>query len=111
MPGYRDAHVYPLTPDLAKARALAQGKARTAVLYTCDLSPCAEQAQIVKTDLAAIGLHVAGQDLPVRTLYRPERNGQASRSTSPARLGTDYPDPAGTAHPMLDDSRPLPDLR
>ena len=58
MPGFRDAHVYPMTPNVAKARSLARGGRRTAVLYTCNFSPCREQAQIVKTDLAAIGLNV-----------------------------------------------------
>ena len=58
MPGFRDAHVYPMTPNVAKARSLAHGGRRTAVLYTCNFSPCREQAQIVKTDLAAIGLNV-----------------------------------------------------
>jgi peptide/nickel transport system substrate-binding protein len=58
MPGFRDAHVYPMTPDVVKARSLARGGGRTAVLYTCNFSPCPEQAQIVKTDLAAIGLRV-----------------------------------------------------
>ena len=41
------------------------GKGGTAVLYTCDRSPCPEQAQIVKTDLAAIGLQVQ-----INTLFR-----------------------------------------
>ena len=58
MPGFRDAHVYPMTPNIVKARKLARGGGRTAVLYTCDVSPCREQAQIVKTDLTAIGLQV-----------------------------------------------------
>ena len=39
MPGFRDAHVYPMTPDLVKARKLARGGERTAVLYTCNSSP------------------------------------------------------------------------
>jgi ABC-type transport system substrate-binding protein len=59
MPGYRDVPVYPTTPDLQRARALAAGAAgRTAVLWTCDKYPCPEQAEIVKTDLAAIGINV-----------------------------------------------------
>ena len=40
MPGYRYAHVYPLSPDPVKATQLASGKGRTAVLYTCNVSPC-----------------------------------------------------------------------
>src|SRR5690348_6887597 len=52
MPGFRDTHVYPLTPDVAKARQLAQGRGKTAVLYTCSQPPCPEEARIVKSDLA-----------------------------------------------------------
>jgi peptide/nickel transport system substrate-binding protein len=57
--GYRDVHVYPRSPDLATARRLARGHAgQTVVLYTCRDATCAEQAQIVTADLAAIGLRV-----------------------------------------------------
>ena len=61
MPGYRAAHVYPLAPDLAKARQLitaAHAAGRTAVLYTLDFSAASELAQIVRNDLARIGLRV-----------------------------------------------------
>jgi len=61
MPGYRAAHVYPLTPNLAKARQLitaAHAAGSTAVLYTLDYPAASEQAQIVKNDLARIGLRV-----------------------------------------------------
>ena len=59
IPGYRNVHSYPLTPDLAKARQLAKGHVgATVVLYTCVRPTCAQQAQIIKTDLDAIGLRV-----------------------------------------------------
>jgi ABC-type transport system substrate-binding protein len=92
MPGYRAVHVYPLTANSAKARALADGHGRTAVLYTCDGDYCAEQARIVRADLAAIGLRVQikafGQDLLARM----------ARPGAPFDLGyfewlVDFPDP------------------
>lgn len=59
MPGYRDTHFYPLGGDLARAKQLAAGhQGATVVLYTCEISPCQEQAQILKSNLAAIGLRV-----------------------------------------------------
>ena len=88
MPGFRDAHVYPMTPDVAKARKLARGDDRTAVLYTCDSSPCPEQAQIVKTDLAAIGLQVQIKPSHSRRISQRWAS-QAIRSTSPGTAG--YP--------------------
>ena len=34
-PGFRDTHIYPLRPDLAKAKRLARGLGGRAVLYIC----------------------------------------------------------------------------
>ena len=90
MPGYRDAHVYPTTPNVAKARELvrhAHAGGRTAVLYTCDAFPCPEQAQIVKTDLAAIGLQVQINEPSVREAVRARGTHPASRSISPGAAG------------------------
>jgi YVTN family beta-propeller protein len=93
MPGYARGHVYPLTPDLAKAGALAHGGGKVAVLYTCDGPPCLEQAQIVKVDLAAIGVRVDVQAFPLQTMFLRE-----GRPGEPFDLGyvgwvADYPDP------------------
>ena len=59
-------------PDVVKARALIQGGGRTAVLYTCDAFPCSVQAQIVKSDLAKIGLRVQIKTLPLSKLIARE---------------------------------------
>ena len=93
MPGYSRAPVLPLSPDVAKARALARGGGKVAVLYTCDGSPCLEQAQIVKTDLEAIGVQVNVQAFPLQTMFLRE-----GRPSEPFDLGyvgwiADYPDP------------------
>jgi peptide/nickel transport system substrate-binding protein len=61
MPGYRDAHVYPLRgPNVARARALAHGHTRGGrlVLYVPTRPTPQAQAQIVKQDLKRIGLDV-----------------------------------------------------
>jgi YVTN family beta-propeller protein len=104
MPGYRNVHVYPLTSYPVKARQLASGNGRTAVLYTCNVSPCPEQAQIVKTDLAAIGLQVHVKTLPLSALF-------ASLTTpgEPFDLAwvgwiTDFPDPYGMLNAVLENS-------
>jgi ABC-type oligopeptide transport system substrate-binding subunit len=62
-PGFHDAAIYPLGgPDLVTARRLAGNGRRHGVLYTCNTSGwCVEQAQIVRKNLAAIGI-----DLEIR---------------------------------------------
>jgi peptide/nickel transport system substrate-binding protein len=56
MAGFRDADLYPLDgPRVAAARALMAGRTATAVLYTSTRPSATVQAQIIQTDLAAIG--------------------------------------------------------
>ena len=104
MPGFRNANVYPMTPDVAKARKLARGGNRTAVLYTCDSSPCPEQAQIVKADLAAIGLQVHIKTVPYDTYFTTL--GKPGHPFDLAWDGwlPDYIDPAAMLNSLLADS-------
>ena len=110
IPGFTPSAVYPVTPDLAKARALASGQGRTAVLYSCDYAACRQQAQIVSDDLAAIGLHVEVKIFDHATLYA-----RLATPTEPFDIAfgtwlTDYPDPAD-AHRDARGSRPVPHIR
>ncbi len=113
MPGFGNAHVYPLSPDLAKARQLVRlvhPGDRTVVLYTCDADPCPAQAQIVKTDLGAIGLRVEVKTFPFATL--------ASRVATPGEPFDlayhgwipDYDDPEAMLDEILDESSLGPTL-
>jgi ABC-type transport system substrate-binding protein len=60
VPGFRDADVYPLKGNLDRAKQLARGHLRhgKAVLVVADNSLEREVAQIVKHQLASIGLEV-----------------------------------------------------
>jgi ABC-type oligopeptide transport system substrate-binding subunit len=69
MPGFRPVSVYPNKPDLARARALAGSKHRRAIYYTCDQRNCTEIAQVVKTELAAIGISVIVKKFPIQQFY------------------------------------------
>ena len=67
MPGFRDAHIYPLGgPDLQRARALARGHTRggKAVLGTPNYAAPVAAAQVLKQNLAKIGLDVEVKTLP-----------------------------------------------
>jgi DNA-binding SARP family transcriptional activator/ABC-type transport system substrate-binding protein len=58
VPGFRDEHVYPLTPDLATARRLAGKGHHTANLYCLLQGGSPRAAQIIAHDLAAIDIDV-----------------------------------------------------
>lgn len=101
IPGFIDRRSHPLAADPAHARALAEGGGKTAVLYTCDEPLCAEQAQILKTDLAAIGLQLQIKQFSVATMYTRE-----NRPGEPFDIGfaiwiPDYPDPGDVLGPLL----------
>ncbi len=69
-PGYRDAAIYPLGgPNLAVARRLAGGGHHRGVLYTCNGAECIEQAQIVRQNLAAIGIDLEIRVFPYGTVF------------------------------------------
>lgn len=93
MPGYIAVHVYPLTADPAKARALAGGRGRTAVLYTCNFAPCPQQAQILKSDLAAIGLRLKINEFPTSLLAAREARLGAPFDLALNDWIADFPDP------------------
>jgi peptide/nickel transport system substrate-binding protein len=66
IPGFRNARIYPFTPDFKRARALARGHTRggRAVLYIPGFAPARAQAQIVEDDLKKIGLDVVVEEFP-----------------------------------------------
>jgi ABC-type transport system substrate-binding protein len=67
LPGFRDAKIYPLGgPDLEKARALARDHLRSgkATLYVADLPLTLALGQVLKKNLAEIGLEVEVKGIP-----------------------------------------------
>ncbi|MGH2869620.1 MAG: hypothetical protein ACRDNK_18895, partial [Solirubrobacteraceae bacterium] len=83
---------------------------QTAVLYTINVAPFPEQAQIVKTDLAAIGLQVQVKTFPLTTLFA-----RLATPGEPFDLGysgwqADYRDPSQMLNPLLMDRSQLPPL-
>ena len=107
-PGFRDAAIYPLGgPDVARARRLAGGERRHGVLYTCNVALCVEWAQIVRENLAAIGI-----ELEVRRFGSfGEMFARAQAPGEPFDLSVwgwlgDFPDPAQYADDMFKYFRP-----
>jgi ABC-type transport system substrate-binding protein len=109
IPGYRDVHVYPLTPDPVKASQLAQGNGRTAVLYTCEQTTCEQDAQIVKTNLAAIGISVEVKTFPSNTLLaRVATPGEPFDLAFTDGWEADYLDPLAMLTEMTENSSVSP---
>ena len=64
--GATDTHVYPVTgPDLQKAEQLAGRRHATAIMYTPNLSPWLQEAQIVRRDLRPLGINVEVKQFPI----------------------------------------------
>jgi len=92
MPGYRDARIYPLTPDLRKARQLAGTTRRSVVLYASSGPRHLRVAEIVRANLRRIGIEVQIRALGDSLFERLQRRGEPFDI---AVLGwqSDYPDP------------------
>jgi ABC-type transport system substrate-binding protein len=97
IPGWHDYKLYPLAgPDLTLALRLARGNLRSgeAVLYTIPDGGFPDMAQVIVSNLHAIGLDVRVKVMAVATL-----NAKASVPGEPydmllAGFPLDYPDPA-----------------
>jgi len=97
LPGFRDERIYPLEkPDVARARQLARGnlRGRRAVLYTIDNPLGLAQAQIVKQNLARIGIRVEVKAFPGVALFE-----KLATPGAPFDIGwvgwlSDFPDPS-----------------
>jgi peptide/nickel transport system substrate-binding protein len=74
MPGFEDAQIYPLGgPDLITARRLAGDKDRKAVLYTCNTPDCTRHAEILRSNLDAIGIDLAVRQFPIGKMFAETR--------------------------------------
>jgi YVTN family beta-propeller protein len=95
IPGFRDARVYPLTPDLGKARSLAGSGTRTAVLYTCNTTPCPQIVQLLTAELKEIGIRLEVREfaIPVLLDRLGRRNEPFDVGAFPRPWVADYPDP------------------
>ena len=102
-PGYEPTHVYPLAgPDLAKARALAQGHLRGghATFLACGQEDCAERAIVVADALKQIGISVRIDQSPGQFTLAGVRGTHYDITDVITR--PDYGDPYGLIDKLLD---------
>lgn len=106
MPGSRDTHTYPLTrPNLARAKALARGRGGRAVLWTCNLPICLARAEIIRRNLAPLGIHVTVKsDFPVGGAVVAASKRGADFDLSPFMSTSDLPDPGSFLRSLFDGS-------
>jgi len=102
MPGASRISLYPPSGDLRVARRLAPDAGGTAVLYTCNLSFCRQQAQIIRSNLRALRL-----DVDVREFPKTEMFERAGRKGEPFDIlasdwAADWADPADFLNVLLD---------
>lgn len=71
MPGFRDVAIYPMRPDLVRARALAAGNTRggQGVLYCSNRAPAPAICQMVQANLRNIGLEMEIKLFPRATQF------------------------------------------
>ena len=91
-PGFRDARIYPLQPDVARVRRLAGQRPRTAVLYTAGYPAHARFAEIVRANLRAIGMDVQIKNLGESFWSRIPRRDEPF-DMALVTWGADYPNP------------------
>jgi peptide/nickel transport system substrate-binding protein len=95
--GARDFHLYPLRgPDVRRAKRIAGHVHATAIMYTPDLPPWLQEAQIVRRDLRPLGIDVQVREFPLGGFFaRIGRRGEPfdlavsgyAGTTDPASLG------------------------
>jgi YVTN family beta-propeller protein len=109
VPGFRDATIYPLgAPNLAKARQLAGDVHVEAVLDTCNLAPCTQFAQIVREDLAPIGVAVKIHPLAISRLFDAVGQRQDQQfDLAQYPYAADFPDPFDFINRQFESSESL----
>ena len=92
LPGYRDARIYPQSPDIARARRLVGTRPPSVVLYTADYKSHVRFAEIVQANLRAIGMDVEVRNHGERHWALIQRRGEPY-DMAVAGWISDYPDP------------------
>jgi ABC-type transport system substrate-binding protein len=105
MPGFVDAHIYPLQhPDVKKANAMAKGHRRggRAVMYIKDTPIDIAQSQIVQRDLQRIGITVKVKKFPGPALFQQFFTAGSPYDLSLLGFGPDYWDPYAILNVLYD---------
>ena len=78
MAGARNFHLYPVNgPDLRRAKRIAGRVHATAIMYTPNIAPWVQEAQIIRRDLAPLGIDVQVKEFAIGDYFaRITRRGE-----------------------------------
>jgi peptide/nickel transport system substrate-binding protein len=105
LPGFQDAKIYPLErPNVRRARALARGHRRSGktVLYALDRPNFVAAAQVIKKNLAKIGVDVEIKSFPLQTLFQKVLTPGEPWDIAWSDWAPDYLDPFSYLNSVLD---------
>src|SRR5439155_12491643 len=85
-------------------RRLATRRHGTAVLYACNLSPCRQQAQLIRRDLSRIGIDVETKEFPFDVVIERALRPHEPWDITISDWGADYADPSDFLNVLLDPS-------
>jgi ABC-type oligopeptide transport system substrate-binding subunit len=94
IPGFADAKIYPLGPNPARARRLAGNKRRKGVMYVSSDPQVDRIAQVIKGNMAAIGVDLDVKAFPVDEMFERLSTPGEPYDMAPIGWVADYPDPA-----------------
>ena len=103
IPGFRDTHVYPLTPDLARASGLPAAMEDAPSSMPAS-NPRPREAQLIKAELAPIGI-----DVQIKSFLASPMGHLTGRRGEPFDMALDswflaYPDPSNILNYLFDGS-------
>jgi peptide/nickel transport system substrate-binding protein len=100
---FEDADIYPLDgPDVERAKELMGGKTGKAILYTCNDPPCPERAQLIQSNLKAIGIDVEIKQWPRNVQFAKQGTKGEPFDIADEGWIADYPDPYDFINKLLD---------
>jgi serine/threonine protein kinase/ABC-type oligopeptide transport system substrate-binding subunit len=92
-PAYHNRHLYPLSPDPARAAALMRGRRVDAVMaFSSDCEPCVLEARTIRSALSRIGIQVNVRQYPNPLAAAAKPGARIDLLLSRTQL--DYPDSA-----------------
>ena len=107
VPGHRTTPVYPARPDLRRARALIQDDGGTALLYICDCNEARAWAQVIRRNLARIGIRVRLREYEAPLSYRRRTDLRADMLLTKTQAS--FPPAYSDAVTMLEDVLAVPE--